>query len=259
MATLESVVSNRAWLRRSRPFPHVAARNVFTGDFYGVLDAQLRDLLGQGLGETPEPDRFSRSIPGYDSYGIGFGADYPGPIGLFLSAGWRNLICDLFGIKATPYVFAGAHHHTVASANGFVHNDFNPVWFPRTDEPDRIQTPDPRRCDYKTGAGPLSDAEKIQVVRGAVVLFFAGNDEWRPGDGGETGLYATPDDPVDAPALRCPPINNSLVAFECTPRSFHTYLSNTRLPRTSIIMWVHRTLDEAGRTFGTEGLERWKN
>ncbi|GII00050.1 2OG-Fe(II) oxygenase family protein [Planobispora takensis] len=258
MAALGSVIGNRAWLRRNHPFPHVVARDVFSGDFYAALDAQVAGILGRGLSETPDPGRFSRNIPGYDSYGIGFGAAAPGPVGLFLTAQWRDTICDLFGVKATPYVFAGAHHHAVGSASGFVHNDFNPVWFPRADE-DAIRTPDAARCDYKTGTGPLPEEEKVQVVRGAVVLFFLRNHGWRPGDGGETGLYADARDPVDAPALRCPPVDNSLVAFECTPRSFHTYLSNTRLPRTSIIMWVHRTLDEAGRTFGTEKLERWKN
>jgi hypothetical protein len=253
---LASALANRAWLHRSQPFPHVVAHDVFTTDFYQSLEAQLRAVLDAGLSEVPDRTRFSRNIPGYDSYGIGFGALMPHPIGLFLSPAWRDLVCGLFGVERTPYVFAGAHHHAVGSSSGFVHNDYNPVWFVRSHD-GRIRTPDPARCAYKTGEGTLPDSAKIEMVRGVAVLFFLLNDGWRPGDGGETGLYHLGRDPVDAPAVRCPPVNNSLVAFECTPHSFHTYLANPRLPRTSIIMWVHRGMADADAAHGVDAVERW--
>jgi hypothetical protein len=97
------------------------------------------------------------------------------------------------------------------------------------------------------------------MVRGAVVIFFLANDtQWLPGDGGETGLYTRPDRPVGVPDTSWPPENNSLISFECTPRSFHGFISNTRSPRTSIIMWVHRTCEEAVGLFGADQLEQWK-
>jgi hypothetical protein len=257
MSNLSDLLANRTWLRRSWPFPHVTARNVFHPDVYAAIAAQLQGFLNLSLSEKPDRGRFSRNIAGYDAYGIGFNPAIPDPIAVFLSTDWRGMISSLFGIGVTPYIFAGAHHHTVGSKNGFIHNDFNPVWFPcATGE--GVQVPNNEVCAYKTGEGSLIESEKVQVVRGVAVLFFLLNDGWRPGDGGELGLYSSAKSEVSEPALPCAPINNSLVAFECTPESFHTFLTNRRRPRTSIIMWVHRPLDEAIAKFGAERLERWK-
>jgi hypothetical protein len=254
---VKDVLAHREWLGSSRPFAHVVAWNVFRDDFYDALAAQVRSILDRDLSDVPDPTRFSRNIAGYDSYGIGFGLDQNGPLGLFLSPAWRDLMCGLFGITPTPYVFAGAHHHAVGGKDGFIHNDLNPVWFPVAAGRE-IQIPDHRVCAYKTGAGSLSDGEKVQVVRGAVVIVFLLNDGWRRGDGGETGLYDSPHAAVCDPVACVAPESNSLVAFECSPNSFHTFLSNRRLTRTSIIMWVHRPLEEALTRFGEGRLERWK-
>jgi 2OG-Fe(II) oxygenase superfamily len=253
---LAEILANRSWLRRAWPFPHLVARNVFTPQFYKALGAELQDILDRGFSEAPSGERFSRSIPGYDAYGISLQQPSPGPLALFLSPAWRDMMCNLFGISATPYVFAGAHHHAVGSKAGFIHNDFNPVWFPLAVDGE-IQTPNHQLCSYRTGTGSLDESRKVEVVRGAALIFFLLNDGWRPGDGGETGLYGSGRANISEPADRCPPENNSLLAFECTPRSFHTYLANRRLPRTSIIMWVHRPMGEAVEKYGIERLERW--
>jgi 2-oxoglutarate-Fe(II)-dependent oxygenase superfamily protein len=254
---LREVLASREWLRRESPFPHVIAKDVFQPSFYRALDDQLRQMLARGLSERPDRSRFSRNIPGYDAYGIGMRAPGEGAVALFLSRQWRDMVAAMFGIGTTPYVFAGAHHHTTGSAPGFVHNDFNPVFFPRADG-DEIRSPDQDVCSYTTGAGTLPEADKVEVVRGVAVIFYLLNDGWRPGHGGETGLFASATPNVSEAAVRCPPENNSLVAFECTPRSFHTFLSNPGSPRTSIIMWIHRTHEEAAAKFGESRLERWQ-
>lgn len=257
MEPLEKVVANREWLSRRYPFPHIVASNVFCADFYTALASQLREMLDRQLGSASRQEQRLRAIPGYDAYGMGFQPTQQGPLGLFLTVGWRDLMTGLFGLETTPYVFAGAHYHAVGSQHGFIHNDFNPVWFPRT-ESDLIRTPDYALCHYKTGTGTLAGPQKVQVVRGAVMIFYLLNDGWRPGDGGETGLYDSPTAQVEQPATQYPPQNNSLVAFECTPDSFHSFVSNRRLPRISIIMWVHRPLSEATASYGSHRLEHWK-
>ena len=254
---LESILESRTWLRRQRPFPHVLAREVFTPDFYRDLEEQLRSIFAAGLSEVPDRSRFARNIPGYDAYATGFDAQSTGgPIAVFLSPAWCDLVCGLFGVERTPYVYAGAHHHPAGSPSGFVHNDYNPVWFVRSRD-GRIRSPDPTLCAYRTGQGSLPDSEKIQMVRGVTVMFYLMNNGWRQGDGGETGLFCSACDP--APDVTCPPINNSLIAFECTPRSFHTYLTNPSRPRTSIIMWTHRSMADADLAHGINRLERWKS
>jgi hypothetical protein len=257
MLGLDEVLANHMWLRMRRPFPHVVARNVFTSAFYEELELQLQSVIDRGLSELPAPGRISRNIPGYDAYGLGLDQTAPEPIGVFVSEPWRDLMCDLFDIGRTPYVFAGVHHHAVGSPAGFVHNDFNPVWFPRANG-NALQSPDQVRCAYKTGAGSLEPAQKAEVVRGAVVIFFLLNGGWRSGDGGETGLFESRSSDLSSTIVRCPPENNSLIMFECTPSSFHTYLGENRHPRTSLIMWVHRTLDEAIEKYGEDQLERWE-
>src|SRR5262249_35264499 len=186
MSALSDLLAHRQWLRRPRPFPHVIAWNVFSASFYRALASEIQSILDLQLSETPDARRFSRAIPGYDSYGIGFPATQTGALSLFLSPEWRDMVSSLFDITPTPYVFAGAHHHTPGSENGFVHNDFNPVWFPVADG-ECIRTPNHQVCAYKTGTGSLSDSLKIQVVRGAAVIYYLLNDGWRSDDGGETG------------------------------------------------------------------------
>lgn len=77
MSNLTDILANRAWLHRSWPFPHFVARDVFMSDFYSALAAQLHTILGRGLSETPGRGQFSRSIPGYDAYGIGVDQSLP--------------------------------------------------------------------------------------------------------------------------------------------------------------------------------------
>jgi hypothetical protein len=262
VSALADVLTGEAWLRCDWPFPHIVARNVFEPDFYEALELQIRGFLRLGLSEDPDYERFSRNLPGYDAYGRGLGlglgrADDP-PTSVFLTPAWRDFICRIYEIGPTPYVFAGAHHHTPGSASGFIHNDFNSVWFPRAED-GGMQIPNQELCSFKTGSGPLAPEDKVEVVRAAVVIFFLANDpHWLPGDGGETGLYASRDRFVGVPDASWPPENNSLISFECTPQSFHGFISNTRSPRTSIIMWVHRTREEAARLYGADQLEQWK-
>ncbi|MBT0769064.1 2OG-Fe(II) oxygenase [Kineosporia sp. J2-2] len=256
---LEDVLAQRAWLRCSDPFPHVIAHDVFTPRFYAELSGALRSVLDRGLSETSDRARFSRTMRGYDAYGLSITHETGGPLALFVSPAWRDLLCGLFGVERTPYVYAGAHHHAPFSEDGFIHNDFNPIWFPRSVPGDEaIVTPAFGRCHFKTGEGTLEPHEKVETVRGAVAILYLLNDGWRTGDGGETALFATRSGPLARPQVTAAPVNNSLVAFECTPNSFHAFLKNHRLPRTSIIMWVHRGLAEASQRYGADRLERWE-
>jgi hypothetical protein len=258
MTTTETVtlIQNRRWFKRASPFPHVLARDVFMPDFYRSLESEVQSYLGRGLKEHTALGHLSR-MDGYDAYGLALPHRTDLPTSVFFSRFWREMIGSLFDIERTPYVFVGIHYHPPGSKSGFLHNDFNPTWFPRT-AGDLAQVPDNSRCSYKSGEGPLPPEEKVQVARGAAMIFFLGNSHWRLGKGGEVGLFSDADAMVDKPDSCVPPINNSLVIFECTPRSFHSFLSNSGAARTSIIMWIHRSLEEATHLYGTDQLEVWK-
>ena len=95
-----------------------------------------------------------------------------------------------------------------------------------------------------------------ETMRAIAILYYLNNPEWSPGDGGQTGLYRAMSDQVDQAVVSVPPINNSLVAFECSPRSFHTFRTN-RQPRNSVVMWLHREKDEALAQWGEDSIVPW--
>jgi Rps23 Pro-64 3,4-dihydroxylase Tpa1-like proline 4-hydroxylase len=72
------------------------------------------------------------------------------------------------------------------------------------------------------------------------MIYFLDNPNWQRGAGGETGLYAGAYDDVHDPAVAMPPINNSLLLFKCSPRSYHSFISNRQFERNSVIAWYHR-------------------
>ncbi len=254
MTELARYIGNRKWLWRAHPFPHIVALDAFSAPFYAMLDRAVRSSLVKGLSETATGEQFSRDIPGYDAYGMGFDEQTSGAVAIFRSIEWHDLITGLFGVTGTRQVNLGAHHHTPGSAHGFIHNDFNPVWFPKWTARDSVCCSG--RCDYKSGAG-LAENAKVEVVRAVAMIYYLCNDGWRPGDGGETGLFHSATDSLERPAAVVTPVNNTMILFECTPHSYHSFLHNPGRPRTSIIMWAHRTMADKQTMWPDGRLERW--
>jgi len=48
-----------------------------------------------------------------------------------------------------------------------------------------------------------------------------------------------------------------MLAFECTPFSFHSFLHNHRHPRNSFILWLHRRREEVAQRWGAERIAMW--
>ncbi|MGC1644867.1 MAG: 2OG-Fe(II) oxygenase [Candidatus Sulfotelmatobacter sp.] len=259
MLSVSKVLANRAWLCRTQPFPHIVARQVFASEFYSAMEAQYRQILAMGLNESQTARRgtFSRTISGYDAYGLGFDKTTGGAMSVFGSLEWHDLMGGLFGVAGTGHVNLGAHHHAIGSADGFIHNDFNPVWF-RRDSAGSIHYPDHRQCAYKTGAGPLPASGKVEVVRAVAMIFYLSNGGWVEGDGGETGLFDSAFSGTSAARIRVPPENNSILLFECTPNSYHAFLHNPGRTRNSIIMWIHRSKTNAISRWPESALEGWR-
>lgn len=213
-----SVLANRRWLRSERPFPHVVASNVFRPAFYQQLaDVVTRTVADGNLKRADEHDILVHTVP----------ASADQPVSFFFSREWQDLLAAVFDLPPTGEVTCAIHHHLVGSDSGYPHNDL--------------------RRDWAAGTS-LSQTPKIsprpEAVRGVAVLLYLANEPWRPGDGGETALYRSAADPVNRPMRAVPPINNTLLAFPCSPISFHAFLSNRRNPRNSIVMWTYQRTDE---------------
>lgn len=253
---LDTILSNRCWLRRERPFPYFVAQDVFVESVYAELADAFQKLLDSGFSETPGR-RLAKGMRGYDAYGVNFAPAARGPFRLFASRRWHDLIADVTGTRGTGHMMCGVHHHAIGSKSGRVHNDLNPGWFVDSECSDGVTLARHRVIDYSSGTLRAPGFTPRRLVRAVAMLFYLNNAAWRPGDGGETGLYHSPRMPVDEPVARVPPINNSLLIFECTPTSFHSFISNTRDARNTVILWLHRPYEEAVRRFGQEAIVEW--
>ncbi len=236
---LGKILANRAWIRSSHPFSHIRATDVFTPDYAGRLATGFREILDRGFGSNTGKV-FSRGIPGYDAYGYNFSPDNYGPFRVFVSRPWLDMVSTLFSLPLTGHILCGLHHHTVGSGDGFLHHDLNPGFFADYPDPDGIVVARQNLCTYIDGTVHRPDVDVAETVRGVALIYYLDNPPWVPGDGGETGLYAGPYDNVKQPVIAVAPISNSMVLFECSPASYHSFISNRRSPRSSVIAWYHR-------------------
>ena len=249
---LEALLDNRRWIRREDPFPFITATNVFRPDFYAELDAEYRRL------EHEHPEAFQRNMPGYDASGASLNNYQDGPLGIFLSRPWHDLLASVTGVPCNGDVSGSVHHHDVGGKSGWPHNDFNPGWFhgdPVTD-PNEVRGADTYGVNYRTGER-AAGVSAHKSVRAVSLLFYLGNPDWEPGDGGETGLFRNLETARRGPWAAVPPINNSLVMFECTPYSFHAFVSNINKPRNSVVMWTHRDYADAAAQWGEHSVVDW--
>jgi hypothetical protein len=242
------LLAHRRWWSHQHPFRYVHAMNVFRPDTYLELERAFTEWE-QGAGG-------GRPLAGHDLQGVTVTSSFEGPLRLFASSGWHRLLARVFALAATPHVNLGLHHHQPNSLPGFPHTDLNPGWFPAGEAAGdgSVQLADPAVVEYTTGrslGGSLGgDAPgAVQVVRAVAVIFYLANPVWEPEHRGETGLYTCATGEVDEPVASIAPHCNSLLAFECTPWSFHGFQGGGSVPRNSVVQWLHRR--------PTEAVERW--
>lgn len=245
-SVLRHYLLSRRWLRRSWPFPHVVAYDVFVPGVYQALVGRVRQSL-RGLGNHSYLD-------GHDIFGTTVTPDIAVGLEPLTLRAWHDFLAELTGVHATGHVALGIHHHRVGSANGFPHNDLNLGWFASDPTVNAIELSRPEAVEYTTGVARAAGIIPRETVRAIAALFYLDNGSWQQGDGGATGLYARGTDPTNKPALIVPPLDNSLLIFECTPTSWHGFISNRRHPRNSIIMWLHRPKNEVVARWGADAI-----
>jgi 2OG-Fe(II) oxygenase superfamily len=240
--SLARLLDTTRWIYSTHPFPHVIAYDVFKPPVYGQLARAFDSALESTDGR-----------PYMEEHGI-HGctidqeiADHFYPL---VTREWHDLLAAVLGIEATGHVALGLHHHRIGSQNGFPHNDLNPGWF--IGEPAEGEViASGSNIGYTTGVLRVSTQRPVvETVRAASMLYYVCNPPWRRGDGGETGLYRSARDDIANPVVSVPPLNNSMLLFECTPLSFHGFVRNCRSPRNSIVMWLHQTKAQVSSTWG---------
>lgn len=232
---LAGVLDNRRWLVNRRPFRHVRAGNVFTPSFYEELRAAFEARVAH--------DASLHYASKHDFMGSALQADTSGPLGVFWSPRFHEIFVDIFGVEFSGLVTGGVHRHLPGSRDGFPHNDISPE----------------RLCDLPEGEVLVTGSESVAdgpFVRAVAILYYLNNGPWRPGDGGETGLYHHWSNPVDSATSFAPPLDNTLLAFECTPYSYHSFRSNIRR-RDSVITFLHRRLGGYLDQWGDDGIAQY--
>jgi hypothetical protein len=246
---LAEIVANRRWQRRLKPFPYVVVPDLFIPSVAEEISAAVRKVLdGERLG----------NIARYDASGWGFPADLDWPLRVFVTKEWRDLIARALGVETIPFVSGSIHHHDPGGESGRPHNDLNPVYFADSEPRDGMVVLRGDLVDLKSGQALQEGTRVIRTIRAVSILYYTANPPWSRGDGGETGLYERRSDRVNRPAVAVAPANNTLLAFECTPNSFHSFISNRVTERNSITMWLHQSDKVAVRRWGEQALERWK-
>jgi hypothetical protein len=245
------------WEQCAEPFPHHVARDVFPAATYQKLAGAFRSVLDRGLSEPNDGRRLSRRMKGYDAYSLTL-TRLGGPLEVFQTRRWHDHLAEVSGVEGTRDVSAALHHHKLGSDNGKVHNDLNPAFFVDHSKDDGVNLNDPKLCHYQTGEVYAAGFTARATVRAVAMLYYLDNPAWQEGDGGETGLYRTPRDPVVQPAAKVPPVNNTLLLFECTPTSYHSFLQNRKHVRNSVILWLHRPMADAVERWGDSKIVIWK-
>lgn len=251
---LADLLADSKWSHGKDPFPHIRVEQVFIDSVYSRLLAAFRETYSRSDASRPEAGRLVYHKGHFDAFLMQFKPSLSGPLSLFVSKAWVDLLSKVTGVSSTRDVNGALHCHPTGSKDGFIHKDFSSCWFVDRPRPDGINVADNEICNYRTGATSIPGAVAQERVRAVAMIYYINNPPWSPGDGGETGLYRTDHDPIHQPAVAIPPINNTMLIFECSPHSRHSFISNRRNPRSNIVMWLHRTKPDTVASWGEDSI-----
>jgi 2OG-Fe(II) oxygenase superfamily len=228
---------------KKQPFKHIIIDKLFHKPFYNLMCNEFNLRLSKGLEDNYSTQRFWK-FDHYDAWCWTFN-----PIkdrifsNIFYSPYWKRFINGFFNLKLTNNMLAEFHYHKIGSKSGYVHNDYDLSSFKNEPLENGIN-PWFHQCVYRGRAN-----EANHCVRSIAMLYYFNNPLWTEGDGGETGLYVSHDDLT--PITKIPPINNRLLAFEISPKSFHAFATNKKNIRNSMVMWMHSNEEYMEKRYGT--------
>ena len=234
-----------------QPFQLLQFANFFSAETVWRLTKEFRHLLSAGVTEdTPVAGLFHRSEAQvgelrYGAYTRQLGDLAAGPFSIFYTKFVYDFIRSHFSFATDGGIQGAIHHHRPGSPSGWVHNDFHNCNFVAKLNHEGLNPWTPGTT-YQYGYDQRP--EIIKCYRSIAILYYFGNEPWQEGDGGETCFFRSRS--WDDMFLKIPPINNTLVAFEVTPNSWHAFASNARNERNSVAMWYHSSHDVSLQRFG---------
>lgn len=223
------------------PFKHIIADNLFSDTFYKFLCKAFDRRLERGLSEDYNKNKFWK-FGHYDAYCYNLKPEKDDCSHPFYTLEWQKWVNNFFDLKLNKSMLAEFHHHLPNSKKGYIHNDYDISSFIREPLANGVN-PHRHKIDYR---GRTEGAD-IYCVRSIAMLYYFNNPDFM--DGGETGLFKNYDD--EKPKFAVKPYNNRLLAFEISPNSWHSFLSN-KVVRNSMVMWFHSPEQYMTNRYGEE-------
>jgi hypothetical protein len=224
---------------RRLPFKHMVIPDLF--------ETSVLERLKRNFSERTQAPNVQRSrTKNYDAEMLTLVDDDRCLFSPFLDFEWLRLVSRALSIDPCFEVSGALHSHPVGSRSGWVHNDYNPGWFARSARDGEVYLSTSSACEYKTGNTPPSSPRPICRMRYLTLIYYLNNPPWNPGMGGETGIYLSKRQSIDEAEIFVPPHENTLLVFECTPHSWHTFRTSN-FQRNSLTLWLHREFEQAKR------------
>lgn len=242
---LDGVLAKEINIRvRKLPFPHIVVDKLFNKHFYKVMCEEFDKRLKKGLSDKFAKDKFWK-FGHYDAWCWTFNPKTDQVFSdVFYSLEWRQWVNKFFNMKLTKNMLAEFHYHKPNSASGYIHSDYDLASFKWEPLPNGVN-PHMHQVAYR---GRSKGADKY-AVRNIAMLYYFNNPSWHEGDGGETALFDRCEDGSE-PVQKVAPLNNRLLAFQISPISHHTFLTNKKNVRNTMVMWFHAKEEYVTELYG---------
>lgn len=221
--------------------------NFFSSHVYRALCNRLQDLI-----KRRALTRFDFKGPADSRPYDAFHAEVATTCDPLFDSIWNlstyNFFLRAFGLPLFSNFNATFHYHLPESESGDVHNDFCAEAFQQR----KLSTGLYANTNLELTKLPehVNDLESGQVFVGARavgLLYYLNNDDWRPEYGGETAFFSSATECT--PIHKIEPINNRLLAFEVSPKSYHAFQQNHVKPRCSFTSFLYTSIANSEARF----------
>jgi hypothetical protein len=220
---------------------------VFTDDAYVAVASNFRRLAAAS--QSDGRPLMEKKYGNYDALMLSVDHQLVDTFHEFFGEQQLRFLAALLGIPFVPRIVGALHSSPPHSRTGWIHTDYCVVWFDENSPSlGPLSFPSSNTCDYFTGRVKSKSARPVAYARVATLIFYLCNDGWAPQNGGQTVLYSSMQG--DGACESISPLNNTLLFFECSPHSYHRFITNPSRTRNSIILWLHLPVQEAESRWG---------
>lgn len=229
------------------PYPHMVLDDFFCLSRHTKICQYFEQLKARGIKEEFNPSYLSR-FPGYDAYCWVLEPDVPDPLDVFYSRALRDHFSQIFNLSLSEEVVAEFHHHKVGSKGDCWHDDYNVAYFSPKESATAEMNPWYFQTNYMGGESNYK-GQVLRQSRALTLIYYFGDFNWQEEDGGETDIGKMVEGELCS-HTKVAPHANRLLAFPCSPLSYHRFLKNHRSIRNSIILWYHSDVESSTRRYG---------